>query len=190
MRQLSSLGNHAKVHALQLYPQNHLKSYGFRRGRMIALRSHWAASWKVWAHLPALAVPLCFGKSLSMALFLIDYKEDNNSSFLPCFCSPCLYTVNTLGCLFDAQEPTEKFPAYVMNLDIKAGRVLLRACTEACSQRVATAWFRPNFTDNVKSRKADVVFVRQLNAVGRRGHSLNKRQVNRRKTMRAVHRDT
>lgn len=51
---------------------------------------------------------LCVLANLSVAQFPIGYKEDNNSFFLQCFCSPCLCTVNPLGCLFNAQQPTKR----------------------------------------------------------------------------------
>lgn len=42
--------------------------------------------------------------------------------------------------------------------------------------------------DGIKSRMADVVFVGQLNAIGRRRRSLNRRRIERRKATRAIHR--
>lgn len=65
---------------------------------------------------PSAGCSLRFGESLSVALFLTRNKENKNSSFLLCY---CLYAVEASGCLFQAG----KFPALLMNLDIKAERM-------------------------------------------------------------------
>lgn len=182
----SSLGSKAKVCAPQLYPQNHVKSCRFRRGRIDCIVKPLNCVLEGVSSSPSVGCSFVFWRISPWLNFLLVTKRIIIAFFLRCFCSPCLCTVNPLGCLFNAQQPTKRISSLCNELWYKGTESRSEQALK-CFPRVATVWFRPNFTDNAKSRRADVTFVRQLNTAGRRRHNLNKRQGKKSQAIRAVH---